>query len=73
MRAFPLLVSLLLSDPPVHNGRAGEITVRPARSTAEVKVDGRGVCCYATENDTPEGRARNRRVEVAFWRVSSDL
>jgi flagellar motor protein MotB len=36
-------------------------------------LDGRGVCCYATENDTPEGRARNRRVEISFWRVPSDL
>ena len=45
----------------------------PHLAGAEVKVDGRGVCCYATENDTPDGRARNRRVEIAFWRVSSDL
>jgi outer membrane protein OmpA-like peptidoglycan-associated protein len=45
----------------------------PHLAGAEVKVDGRGVCCYATENDTPEGRARNRRVEIAFWRVPSDL
>lgn len=45
----------------------------PNLAGAEVKVDGRGVCCYATENDTPEGRARNRRVEIAFWRVPSDL
>lgn len=45
----------------------------PHLAGAEVKVDGRGVCCYAAENDTPEGRARNRRVEIAFWRVPSDL
>lgn len=45
----------------------------PHLAGAEVNVDGRGVCCYATENDTPEGRARNRRVEIAFWRVPSDL
>jgi outer membrane protein OmpA-like peptidoglycan-associated protein len=45
----------------------------PHLADAELNVDGRGVCCYATENDTPEGRARNRRVEIAFWRVSSDL
>ncbi len=45
----------------------------PHLAGAEVKVDGRGVCCYATENDTPEGRARNRRVEIAFWRVPPDL
>ena len=45
----------------------------PHLAGAEVKVDGRGVCCYATENDTPEGRARNRRVEIAFERVPTDL
>lgn len=45
----------------------------PHLAGAEVKVDGRGVCCYATENDTPEGRARNRRVEIAFGRVPTDL
>jgi hypothetical protein len=45
----------------------------PHLAGAEVNVDGRGVCCYATENDTPEGRARNRRVEISFWRVPSDL
>ena len=42
-------------------------------AAAEVKVDGRGICCYAAENDTPEGRARNRRVEIAFERVPTDL
>lgn len=48
-------------------------TRHPRLAGAEVKVDGRGVCCYATENDTPEGRARNRRVEIAFERVPTDL
>jgi outer membrane protein OmpA-like peptidoglycan-associated protein len=45
----------------------------PHLAGAAVNVDGRGVCCYATENDTPEGRARNRRVEIAFERVPTDL
>lgn len=45
----------------------------PHLAGADVKVDGRGACCYATENDTPEGRARNRRVEIAFERVPTDL
>ena len=45
----------------------------PHLAGAEVKVDGRGVCCYATENDTPDGRAHNRRVEIAFERVPTDL
>jgi outer membrane protein OmpA-like peptidoglycan-associated protein len=45
----------------------------PHLAGAEVNVDARGVCCYATENDSPEGRARNRRVEIAFERVPTDL
>lgn len=45
----------------------------PHLAGAAVDVKGRGVCCYATENETPEGRARNRRVEIAFERVPPDL
>ena len=32
----------------------------------DVRIDARGLCCYAAPNDTPEGRAQNRRVEVVF-------
>ena len=32
----------------------------------DVRIDARGLCCYAAANDTPEGRAQNRRVEVVF-------
>lgn len=32
----------------------------------DVRIDARGLCCYAATNDTPEGRAQNRRVEVVF-------
>ena len=32
----------------------------------DVRVDARGLCCYASTNDTPEGRSQNRRVEVVF-------
>lgn len=45
----------------------------PHLAGAVVNVDGRGVCCYATENDTAEGRARNRRVEIALERVPTGL
>ena len=40
MIVFPLLAALLLSDPPVHNGRAGDVTVRPVRSAASIVIDG---------------------------------
>ena len=45
----------------------------PHLAGAEVKVHGRCVSFYPTENHTPDGRARNRRVEIAFWRVPTDL
>ena len=34
--------------------------------TKDVRIDARGLCCYAAPNDTAEGRAQNRRVEVVF-------
>lgn len=37
----------------------------------DIRIDARGLCCYIASNDTPEGRARNRRVEVVFT-VSSE-
>lgn len=37
-------------------------TLRPDR----IEVSGRGRCCYVASNETPEGRARNRRVEIAI-------
>lgn len=33
---------------------------------ARLAIDARGHCCYAAANDSSLGRARNRRVEVAF-------
>ena len=32
----------------------------------DVRIAARGLCCYAATNNTPEGRAQNRRVEVVF-------
>jgi outer membrane protein OmpA-like peptidoglycan-associated protein len=32
----------------------------------DVRIDARGLCCYARANDSAEGRARNRRVELVF-------
>ncbi|MGZ5172051.1 MAG: OmpA family protein [Burkholderiales bacterium] len=29
-------------------------------------VDAKGSCCYIASNDTPEGRKRNRRVEIVL-------
>lgn len=33
-----------------------------------VTLEAHGACCYAASNETPEGRALNRRVEVVFER-----
>jgi len=38
------------------------------QSAATWTRDVQGACCYASENDTPDGRSGNRRVEVAFFR-----
>jgi outer membrane protein OmpA-like peptidoglycan-associated protein len=33
---------------------------------ARIAIDAKGLCCYATPNDSNAGRARNRRVEVVY-------
>ena len=35
-------------------------------------VDATGACCYVASNETPEGRARNRRVEIDIERTTDD-
>ncbi|WP_284620633.1 OmpA family protein [Aquabacterium humicola] len=35
-------------------------------------VDASGACCYVATNDTAEGRARNRRVEIDIERTTDD-
>ena len=39
----------------------------------DIRIDARGLCCYVASNDTPEGRARNRRVEVVFTASSEGV
>ena len=38
-----------------------------------VTLEAQGACCFAAPNDTPQGRALNRRVEIVFERDSEDL
>ena len=35
-------------------------------------VEATGACCYVASNETPEGRARNRRVEIDIERTTDD-
>ncbi|MBA4111101.1 MAG: OmpA family protein [Leptothrix sp. (in: Bacteria)] len=46
--------------------------VSPAQPN-DIRIDARGLCCYIASNDTPEGRARNRRVEVVFTAPSEGV
>lgn len=43
----------------------------PHLATA-VKPEAQGACCFVASNDTPQGRALNRRVEIAFERDAGD-
>ena len=38
-----------------------------------VTLEAQGACCFAASNETPQGRALNRRVEVVFERDVEDL
>jgi outer membrane protein OmpA-like peptidoglycan-associated protein len=38
-----------------------------------VTLEARGACCFTASNDTQQGRALNRRVEIVFERDAEDL
>ena len=37
-----------------------------------IRIEGHGKCCYVDDNDTKEGRARNRRAEIHVLKKRSD-
>lgn len=39
---------------------------------ARIAIDAKGLCCYAAPNETTDGRAQNRRVELVF-RLRSEV
>ena len=45
---------------------------RPALAAA-LTVEAQGACCFVAANDTPAGRAQNRRVEVVFHTSEGQL
>jgi outer membrane protein OmpA-like peptidoglycan-associated protein len=34
---------------------------------AAISIDAKGRCCFVASNETPDGRSKNRRVEIAFF------
>lgn len=55
--------------------RAAEAHLRrahPHLASRIAPVEAAGACCYVADNDTPAGRAANRRVEIEVERRSAD-
>ncbi len=40
-------------------------TLRLSEATT-IRISAKGACCYVADNDTNEGRAANRRVEIEY-------
>ncbi len=40
---------------------------------AAVTLEAQGACCFVASNETPQGRAMNRRVEIVFERDAGNL
>lgn len=49
----------------------GEILAHVPDAALIVTIDARGACCFVEPNDSPSGRARNRRVEIRYL-IESD-
>ena len=49
------------------------LRVRHPHLSPAVALDAEGACCFAASNETADGRALNRRVEIVFERDAQDL
>jgi outer membrane protein OmpA-like peptidoglycan-associated protein len=49
------------------------LRLRHPHLAAAVTLEAQGACCFAASNETPEGRALNRRVEIVFERDAENL
>ena len=49
------------------------LRVRYPHLSPAVTLDAEGACCFAASNQTADGRALNRRVEIVFERDAQDL
>jgi outer membrane protein OmpA-like peptidoglycan-associated protein len=55
------------------NAVRDHLRVRHPHLAPAVTLEAQGACCYAASNETPAGRALNRRVEVVFERDAENL
>lgn len=49
------------------------LRVRHPHLSPAVALNAEGACCFAASNETADGRALNRRVEIVFEREAEDL
>jgi outer membrane protein OmpA-like peptidoglycan-associated protein len=55
------------------NAVRDHLRARYSHLAPAVTLEAKGACCFAASNETPQGRALNRRVEVVFKRDAEDL
>lgn len=68
----PLAVNEALASDRARSVQTYLRNAHPRLAALPSTVDATGACCYVATNATPEGRARNRRVEIDIERTSDD-
>ena len=52
--------------------RVKEYVIRHGVEPRRIRIEAFGACCFEASNDTPEGRASNRRVEIVINQSNSE-